>query len=154
MTAASHRPDRPWPPLIVATDVPRAVRWRDTILTLLMWALFLFALETEFQIVLERLGWGSYDVDYAWSDLVADLMPFLWMIGVLVVLIFGFALETLRRRRRALELPQPAPLASADQARRAGMDEAALAAARTWRIAVVHIDPDGRHRIEPREPPG
>jgi len=30
-----------------------------------------------------------------------------------------------------------------------GMAEEDLAAARNLRIAVVHIDPDGKHRVEP-----
>ena len=59
------------------------------------------------------------------------------------------SLITLRLHRRGLLMPQPPPLPLAEQALRAGMDATALAAARNLRIAVVHIDSDGRHRVEP-----
>ena len=54
----------------------------------------------------------------------------------------------LGRRSRSLLLPQPAPLEAADQAHRAGLEEAELIAACDQRIVIVHIDTDGRHRIE------
>jgi len=66
------------------------------------------------------------------------------LIGMLVVR----SVRTMRRRRRSLLLPQPAPLETADQAHRAGLEEAALIAARDQPIVIVHIDADNRHRIE------
>ena len=76
------------------------------------------------------------------------LMPFLLIAAMLAGFLVIFSLRTLRRRSRALLLPQPAPLETADQARRAGLDEAELIAARDQRIVIVHIDANGRHRIE------
>jgi hypothetical protein len=68
------------------------------------------------------------------------------LIGVLALA----SLITLYRRRRSLLLPPPPPLAIGDKARRGGLNEVALAAARELRIAVVHIDEDGMHRVTPR----
>ena len=80
------------------------------------------------------------------------MKPFFLTTGVLAGLLVIAGLRTLRRRERALLLPQPAPLEAADQARRAGLDEDTLIAARDRGIVIVHIDADNRHRIE--EPHG
>lgn len=76
------------------------------------------------------------------------MKPFFLTAAVLAGLLVISGLLTLRRRERSLLLPQPAPLEAADQARRAGLDEAALIAARDRGIVIVHIDADNRHRIE------
>ena len=145
---------RHWPPLIVAADVPRWIRWRDGLLTLLMWALFAFMLEVEFEILLgahlERLGLGSFVNPADLSGFLERLIPYYDTALVLVALLFVAGLFTARRRRRGRSLPAPLALATADQARRAGLDEAALAAARAIQIVVVHVEADGRLRIEPR----
>ena len=84
------------------------------------------------------------------AEFLTRVSPYAQAALMLIVLLAVAARFTERRRRRGLLLPEPAPLALADQARRAGMDEAALAAARDMRIAVVHVDGGGRHRIVPR----
>ena len=89
------------------------------------------------------------DVAYL-AAFLTRLSPYAQVALLLIVLLVVAARFTERRRRRGFLLPEPAPLALADQARRAGMDEAALAAARDMRIAVVHVDGGGRHRIVPR----
>ena len=146
-----RNPDRPWPPLIVASHVPRLVKWRDALLTALMWGLFAVLLEVEFELFLGHYlqpGLSRFDPDTKWSLFFERLMPFLLTAAILAGLLTIFSLRTLRRRARALLLPQPAPLATADQARRAGLDEAELIVARDQRIVIVHIDPNGVHRIE------
>jgi poly-beta-1,6-N-acetyl-D-glucosamine biosynthesis protein PgaD len=127
--------NRPWPPLIVAKHVPRSVKWRDTLLTLMMWGFFAALLDIELPKTI-------------WSVFVDRLMPFLLIAVILVGSLIIFSLRTLWRRSRAVLLPQPAPLETADQAHRAGLDAAELSAARDQRIVIVHIDSNGRHRIE------
>jgi poly-beta-1,6-N-acetyl-D-glucosamine biosynthesis protein PgaD len=141
----------PWPPLIVAKHVPRFVKWRDTLLTLMMWGFFATLLDTEFDLFVGRYLRGDasrFDTNATWSVFFDRLMPFLLTAAMLAGLLTIFSLLTLRRRARALLLPQPAPLATADQAQSTGLDEAELIAARDQRIVIVHIDADGRHRIE------
>jgi hypothetical protein len=115
--------------------VPRSVKWRDTLLTLMMWGFFAALLDIELPKTI-------------WSVFVDRLMPFLLIAVILVGSLIIFSLRTLWRRSRAVLLPQPAPLETADQALRAGLDEAELSAAREQRIVIVHIDSNGRHRIE------
>jgi poly-beta-1,6-N-acetyl-D-glucosamine biosynthesis protein PgaD len=150
-----NRPDRPWPPLIVAGHVPRGVKWRDALLTLMMWGGFLLLLDTEFELFLgphlERLGFGPSNRDANWAYFFERLMPFLLTAAVLGGALIVFGVLTLRRGRRGLLLPPPPRLETVDEARRAGLDEAALVAARDRRIVVVHIDADGRHRIVARD---
>jgi poly-beta-1,6-N-acetyl-D-glucosamine biosynthesis protein PgaD len=141
----------PWPPLIVARHVPRLVKWRDTLLTLMMWGFFAVLLDIEFELFLGhhlQLGLGPFDTNAKWSVFFDRLIPFLLTAAILAGLLIIFSLRTLRRRSRALLLPQPAPLETADQAHRAGLDEAELIVARDQRIVIVHIDTNGRHRIE------
>ncbi len=144
--------NQPWPPLIVAKHIPRLVKWRDILLTAMMWGFFAILLDTEFELFLgdylEQLGFGPFDTKGNWLVFFDLLMPFLLMAAVLAGALAMFSLRTLRRRSRALLLPQPAPLETAVQAHRAGLDEAELIMAREQRIAIVHIDTDGRHRIE------
>jgi poly-beta-1,6-N-acetyl-D-glucosamine biosynthesis protein PgaD len=143
--------NRPWPPLIVAKQVPRLVKWRDTLLTLMVWVFFAVLLDIEFELLLGHYlqpGLSRFDTNAKWSLFFERLMPFLLTAAILAGLLIIFSLRTLRRRSRALLLPQPVPLEAADQARRAGLGEAELIVARDQRIVVVHIDTNGRHRIE------
>ena len=143
----------PWPPLIVASTKPTFVKVRDTALTLLMWLLFAILLETEFEMFfghyLQRLGLGDFDSEGRWLEFFQALRPFIQVALVLVSLLLVAGLLTLRRVARGRKLPQPAPLTAGDEARRVGMDEAELIAARELRVVVVHIDGDGKYRVEP-----
>jgi poly-beta-1,6-N-acetyl-D-glucosamine biosynthesis protein PgaD len=145
----------PWPPLIVASTKPTFVKVRDTALTLLMWLLFAILLETEFEMFfghyLQRLGLGDFDSEGRWLEFFQALRPFVQVALVLVSLLLVAGLLTLRRVARGRRLPQPAPLAAGDEARRVSLDEAELIAARELRVVVVHIEPNGKHRIEPRQ---
>ena len=144
---------REWPPLIVAGTIPRWVKVRDVALTLLMWALFAIMLETQFELYfghyLQRWGFGGFDTEARWDKFFADLRPFLDTAYVLLGILIAASFFTLRRIARARLLPEPRPLPIGDEARRVGMAEEDLAAARNLRIAVVHIDREGRHRVEP-----
>jgi poly-beta-1,6-N-acetyl-D-glucosamine biosynthesis protein PgaD len=143
--------NRPWPPIIVAKHVPRLVKWRDTLLTLMMWGFFAVLLDFEFEVFLHHYlqpGFSRFDPNAKWSLFFDRLMPFLLTAAILACLLMIFSLRTLRRRSGALLLPQPAPLEIADQAHRAGLDVAELIVARDQRIVIVHIDTNGRHRIE------
>ena len=150
-------PDRPWPPLVVAENVPRLVRWRDLGLTIAIWVIFAIMLASETQLFIGRLEMRlgltpDFSTDPNWPEFFDRLWPFIVTAFVLIAVLFVASLQTQWRRVRALATPPPPPLGIADQARRAGMDESALAAARELRIVVVHIDADGRYRVEPREP--
>jgi poly-beta-1,6-N-acetyl-D-glucosamine biosynthesis protein PgaD len=145
--------NKSWPPLIVAERVPRSVKWRDTLLTLIMWGMFAVLLEAEFAPVLrtlKKLGFTDFDVDIDWLLYLERLTPFLLMAAVLAGLLVLFSLQTIWRGSRSLLLPQPTPLDAAEQARRAGLDEAALLAAREKPVVVVHVNGSG-FRIEPKE---
>ena len=151
--------DRPWPPLIVGAHVPPLVKWRDVLLTSIAWICFVMLIDTEvilfFGNFLQLLGFGQYDAVADWPMYIKRLAPFLLTSAGLIAVLFMFGLRNMRRRLRALLLPQPAPLATAAEARRAGLDEAALIAWRDRRIVIVHIEGDGRHRIEaPQARPG
>jgi hypothetical protein len=141
--------DKPWPPLIVAGHVPRLVKWRDLLLTSILWVCFALLLGIEFELFVGG-SLGLLDIDW----------PLFYERFEAVFPDRGGTRRTACHLRpahvaapRALTAAsQPAPLEAADQARRAGLDEAALIAARDRAIVIVHIDADNRHRIE--EPHG
>jgi hypothetical protein len=143
-----------WPPLIVASEKPRWVYWRDFALTIAMWAIFAIMLESEFELFfgryLARLGLGDFDTNANWPTFFLRLEPYIWLIIVLVALLAASTVATLRRIRRSLILDPPPPLQPAEEAARAGMDAAALLEARDMRNAVVHVERDGTHRVEAR----
>jgi poly-beta-1,6-N-acetyl-D-glucosamine biosynthesis protein PgaD len=145
--------DRPWPPLIVAAHLPPLIRLRDAALTLIMWVGFAILLEKEFiqsfREYLEPFGFGAVYSNGSWAEFFDQLLPFV-LIAAFLALFVGFAgLASLRQYRRSLHTPQPPRLEAAEQARRAGLDEAALVAARELPIVIVHIAKDGNCRIEP-----
>jgi hypothetical protein len=152
----SPRSDETWPPLIVVSDKPRWVAWRDFALTLAMWALLAAMLETEFELFfgqyLERLGLGDFNTDAQWAQFFRLLAPYLWLIVMLLAILAASTVATLHRIRLFLKAAPPMPLQAAEEAPRAGMETADLLAARELRDAVVHVDGDGRHRVEPRRP--
>jgi hypothetical protein len=150
----SGQPQASWPPLIIASEKPRWVMWRDFALTLLMWLIFAIILETEFELFfghyLERLGWGDFDTNANWARFFQRLAPYLWLIVMLVALLAASTVATLHRLRRFLKQAPPPPLLAIEEAHRGGMDAAVLLAARELPNVVVHVAPDGTHRVEPR----
>jgi hypothetical protein len=144
-----------WPPLIVASRTPKWVKWRDVILTFLMWFAFAIMLQTEFELFvsrqLVRLGLGNYRFDWNWAEHFERLMPFVFIAVTLIAFLSAASIATLRRRRVTLLLSQPLLLEDANQAARAGLPVAELAAARDLKVAVVHFDPEGRYHVDARE---
>lgn len=152
----SRRSSEAWPPLIVVSDKPRWVAWRDFGLTIAMWTVFAIMLASEFELFfgryLERLGMGDFDTDANWGQFFQRLEPYLWLIVMLLALLAASTVATLHRIRRFLNGPPPPPLQITEEAARGGMRVAELTAARRLRNAVVHVEPGGRHRVEPRGP--
>ena len=116
----SRQPQESWPPLIVASEKPRWVVWRDFALTLLMWLIFAIMLETEFELFfgryLERLGWGDFDTNANWARFFQRLEPYLWLIVMLVALLAASTVATLHRLRRFLKQAPPPSLQATEQA--------------------------------------
>lgn len=150
----NREPHTAWPPLIIASKKPRWLVWRDFALTSAMWLLFAITLEAEFELFfgrfLERLGWGDFDTEPNWSRFFERLRPYVGLIIMLTVVLGAATVATLRRLRHFIKMAAPQPLQPAEEARRGRMDVAALLAARELRDAVVHVEPDGTHRVEPR----
>jgi poly-beta-1,6-N-acetyl-D-glucosamine biosynthesis protein PgaD len=135
MSPAPQR--KPWPPLI-QTALPAWMKWRDALLTLLMWSLFAFMLLRQFRLVSRTVA-GRTDV----VEFLALLAPYAGLAVLLIGVLAVAARLTERRREKALRLRPPAPLGLADEARGVGLDEAALEQARALRVAVVNLEPGG-----------
>ena len=152
----TRKPHATWPPLIIASDKPRWVTWREFGLTLAMWIMFAIMLETEFELFfgryLEKLGLGDFQTDAHWDIFLQRLRPYIALVMVLLVTLVASTIATLHRVRRAVLMHPPAPLPIETEAPYAKMTPEALAAARALRTATVYVEPDGTHRVEPRTP--
>lgn len=143
-------PARAAPPLIVARRMSGAVWWRDVLLTLLMWGLVFALLGRELGLVWhDRLLLAGLlrPSNPGWQVYLERLLPFVSVAAALIAALVLFAVRTLRRRRREVQLPGPPPLDVADQAARAGLDEATLAALRDRKFVTVGVDAGARFRI-------
>lgn len=143
-----------WPPLVIASEKPRWVTWRDFALTLVMWLLFALMLETEFELFfgryLERLGLGDFDTNAHWGRFFRLLEPYLWLTVALLALLLASTVATLHRIQRFLKNAPPPPLEAAEEAVHGRIGLADLEAARKLRNVVVYVDADGSRRVEPR----
>jgi len=150
------KPAAAWPPIITAARVPRAVIWRDRILTIAMWLLLLYLMRRAVFLLwdeaLELLGREEPAPEPPWTRWWERLQRYMDVAAVLGVWLLAWGIATLRRMRRYAGTPAPPPLPLTEQARRAGCNAADLAAWQEWRI--VHVDVDANDRISatPGEP--
>jgi hypothetical protein len=131
---------------------------RDLILTVLMWVLMLVILYTEIRFAWESLmvllGRSDAQIDAELALFWRRMQPLLWLMGALVLMLAVATILSRKRREEAITGQQPEPLAEAAVAALAGMSEAAMAEARSHRIAVVHRNADGSLRVEAKGPTG
>ena len=150
----------PWPPLITDAKVPRRIILRDYALTVGAWVALAWFAEHELLLVLsqihELLGGPQGRPLPDWALWWARLRPYAIAVAFLAVWLVGWGLMAMRRLRGYAQLPQPTPLTAVEQAVRYGCTEADLLAWRALKIAVVHIDPGDRVRVEAGRalPPG
>ena len=144
---ATHRSETAWPPLITDAEQPRWMRWRDRILTIVMWLLFLGMLIRQSVAFWRRVtAFLAAEAGTTWEF---RLLPFLGVAAVMIVWLGLWAVLMYFRVHRAGHPPQPAPLGIEDEAECRGMTAADLAAARGLKIAAVAIDAAGRYRVAP-----
>src|SRR6185436_13935140 len=101
----SRRLHDTWPPLIVASEKPKWLWWRDLAITLVMWLLFAILLEDEFELLvaphLEHIGWVEPDRDPDWLLFFERLRPYLYVKIALVASLAVAAMATVARYFRA-----------------------------------------------------
>ena len=148
-------PNDVWPPLIVATDKPRWLWWRDSALTVAMWALFAAMLESEFGLFFGRYldeHWGFHiHTKPHWHRFFGLLEGYVWLIIMLLGFLAAATVATIHRTRNLLRHAQPPSLPTDEEARHARTDAATLEAARKLRKVTVHVDAGGAPRFEMRE---
>jgi hypothetical protein len=144
-----------WPPLITAAAQPRWMVWRDRGLTVAMWALFalvchnfLFFAADEVRVAVGRPPRREWDP----LGQVERLRPFMVVALTMVTFLLAAGLVSVRRMRRNIARPKPPPLSLVEEAAHQGAGPDALAAWRGWRLAVVHLDPQGRMSAEAHAP--
>lgn len=144
-----------WPPIIRSAHRSRLIFWRDAALTALMWGVMFLILYTELALALSAL-----DVLLGRSDAVIDaeldvffqrMQPLLVLIGALVSMLAVATILSRSRRKDALLAPQPLPLANAELAAIARLDESALVASWELKRAVVGRENNGLV-VNPVEP--
>ena len=134
-----------WPPLITDARRPRWIIWRDRILTVLVWALFLALFINQCLALRARIHAHLADPTSEWDFL---LRPFLIVAGILVLWLGASGAATYGRAVRNRRRPAPPPLVLDAEAAHLGIAPADLMAARQGQIIAVTIEPDGRFRFE------
>jgi len=139
-----------WPPVIVDAAQPRWTFWRDRILTVAAWLIFLLILERESVLFWRRL---TATLAPAANENGAEwefrLLPFLEVAAVLILLLAIAAERTRRRRSRFRGATPPEPLDIATEAARRGLTPDSLAAARALKSVAVTIDQTGGFHLAP-----
>jgi poly-beta-1,6-N-acetyl-D-glucosamine biosynthesis protein PgaD len=142
-----------WPPIITNARRPRAIVWRDRILTLAMWLLLLFMIRRGisglWDETLELFGRVARGPGIDWEQLWDELSRYLAAAAVLCVWLLAWGLVSRRRQRQLAGTTPPTPLSLAEHAHDAGCSEADLADWRALRTMVVHIDENDRITVVP-----
>jgi poly-beta-1,6-N-acetyl-D-glucosamine biosynthesis protein PgaD len=134
-----------WPPLIIDAARPAWILWRDRILTVLVWILFLVLFIEQWRIFQARVDAYLSTPDATWDFRMA---PFFTVVGIMVAWLVLTAFLTYRRVMRARRDAQPLPLPLEAEAARFGVTPAELTAARQKQIIAVAIGAGGRLRFE------
>jgi poly-beta-1,6-N-acetyl-D-glucosamine biosynthesis protein PgaD len=151
------KPPSDWPPIITDARRPRAIVWRDRILTIAMWLLLLFLMRRGlaglWDETLELFGRVARGPGIDWEQLWEGLSNYLFVAGLLCLWLLGWGFASRRRQERLAGTAAPPPLSLADHARDAGCSEADLTAWRALRIMTVHIDENDRISVVPGPAP-
>lgn len=134
-----------WPPLITDAARPQWTIWRDRVLTILVWVLFLALFIKQSLLFKTRIATYLSTPEAEWEFLLG---PFLAVTGVMVAWLVLSAIFTYRRAVQARRRTPPPPLSLEVEAGHFGVTPADLVAARHQQIIAVAIEPDGRFRFE------
>jgi poly-beta-1,6-N-acetyl-D-glucosamine biosynthesis protein PgaD len=151
----SDSSDRHWPPLITDAGMSRRVVWRDRLMTLGLWLLLVYFSRHALQLIwyetLRLFGRAPVALDPINWDVSWDrLHPYAIAVAILGVWLMVWAYVALLRLRRAVSVPDPAILSTAEEVIQSGCSEAELASWRQLKVAIVHLDGVGRVRVVPK----
>jgi poly-beta-1,6-N-acetyl-D-glucosamine biosynthesis protein PgaD len=137
-----------WPPLIRDAGQQRWLVWRDAIITVAMWLLFLFIFIDQsihfwraiVQVQAEHPGAFLEHWDFR-------MKPFAALVLLLVAWLLFFGWRSLENWRRVKRGPLPPALPIAIESARRGISVEILSEARNRKVATVAIDQDGRFEM-------
>jgi hypothetical protein len=133
-----------WPPLITDAARPAWMLWRDRILTVLVWLLFLILFVEQWLVFQARVEVYFSTPDAEWDFLLG---PFFAVVGVMVTWLVFTSFLTYRRVVRARRQSPPPPLSLEAEAAHFAVTPNELTAARQKRIIAVTIEPGGEFRF-------
>lgn len=144
-----------WPPVIDSASIPRAVKLRDLVLTLMMWVVMLLIVATEIEAAWEAFevlrGRSDAQINAELAEFARKMRPLMVLVAVLVAGLSAATFRSWKRRERALNASQPDPLDPAILAERAGLLLSDIEYARTHRIATVHRRAANTVSVLPKE---
>ncbi len=148
---------QPWPPLITARRLPWWLLARDAVLTLLAWGALLWLVQRPVRVAWDYLfvaphGQLTREAPIDWAALATMLQPFAVVAAALVLWVVAWALLRIRPLRSREPMPQPPPLAAAEQAAAFGIDAAELQQWRQQKVATARFD--ARNRLHGMQPEG
>jgi poly-beta-1,6-N-acetyl-D-glucosamine biosynthesis protein PgaD len=144
----SPREPLPWPPLVGTKGLPRAVRVRDVVLTVVAWAALGWLLRDAMALAWDWLRAPMFTLTELappdWIALRDEIAPYMLFAAVLVAWLIFWAVVRHRRICALPPSPQPRGLDCAEEAAALALDPAQVAQWREWRTLVVDFDDAGR----------
>ena len=131
-----------WPPLIKVVPRKRWILWRDAIITVAAWAVFLFILVD--RSILFWTGVSRFHAEHPGAFLQNwhfRLKPYALPILALLAWLLLFGWRSLRNWRRVTDEPPPLPIEAESARRRMPADD--LSQVRSLKVATVSTDETG-----------
>jgi poly-beta-1,6-N-acetyl-D-glucosamine biosynthesis protein PgaD len=138
-----------WPPLIERGKVPRFVRIRDILLTILAWFILLWLAKDFLYSLYDYLAHPHFAFSRTtgpdWVAIWQHLEGFIYLALFLMLWLVFWGFVRRHDLRRIKDSAQPPPLRLDELAARRGLNPERLAELRDEKIVVVHFD--GEHRV-------
>jgi poly-beta-1,6-N-acetyl-D-glucosamine biosynthesis protein PgaD len=135
-----------WPPVIAFARATRAIRLRDTILTILVWALLLYLLRDGIRLIVDYFSHPIFQLTRThavnWKELWDDFKIFFILSAVTMLWLVLWGLVHRRRLQLAARDAPRVPLSLARHAASFNFTAADIERWRTLKVAVVEFDED------------
>lgn len=134
-----------WPPLIRVAQRERWRIWRDAIITIAAWGVFLIIFATQSVLFWQTIA--EFQTEHPGAFLENwhfRLKPFGALVFILLIWLLLFGWYSLWNFRRVTHLPTPSSLPVAVESARRGMPVESIARARDLKVATLSIDDAGR----------
>ena len=139
-----REPENSWPPLISSAQVPRFVRVRDWVMTLLAWVALAFFLRLGFLLLWDYFSSPIFELTRTkapdWGFVWDRLSLFIYLIFGVVIWIIAWGVGRRAQLRQTFDRRVMPPLSLEEHATSLGLDPREIERWRECRIVTVHFE--------------